>query len=928
MPFIPSGTVTFLFTDIQNSTRLWEAHPGIMRESLHRHDAILTQAIENTGGYVFKTVGDAFCAAFPTAMDALNAAVTAQVALRAETWDAKVPIRVRMAIHTGEVEERNGDYYGQAVNRVARLEATAYGGQTVISLVTAELVRDTLPEGVELKDMGAHRLKDLARPETIYQVLHPALTDDFPPLKSLDSHPHNLPFQITPFFGREEEIRRITDLFTGDGASIVTLTGPGGIGKTRLALQAAADMIDVFPDGVFFVDLSPLDDAEFVIPVIARTLGLRERGGRPFRDILVEYLSGKDMLLILDNFEQIMPAEFRIMEMLKACRRLRFLVTSREAFNVRGEKVLAVRPLSLPEGHTDTGPDILGQYEAVRLFIDRARSARDDFRVHDGNAAAVAGICERLEGIPLAIELAAARVNLLRPEDIYEKLGGGFDFLSGGPRDLPPRHRTLRSAIQWSYGLLDGLEKETLGALSVFRGGFGLKAAGEVLAGSGVPRDLQVLDIVRGLADKSLVYPVETTSGEPRFAMLEPIREFAAGLTGKAGTADALADLHAAYYANILKDAAAGMEGPGTGGLLDAMELENGNISAALRRLVVTDRGVLKDILPALGRFWQVRGYREEAEDLLRALTRPDGQDPVDTPLASAAFRWMAVLARTAGRYREALGYAEEAVRCAESGEPAVSVAPAVHELGWTRYRLGDIDGAEEAFREAGNLYAAGGDGAGLAMARLGTGTILWCRGSLEQAEVMTFRAVDVFTATGLPRLEAQGYCNLGLIRIGTGDYSGGSAYLKKAADIQESMGDRYNLVPVLNNLAYLYFIDGKHDASVEMYMKMKDAAGKTADLRSLATAETGLAENRLALKDLAGAAELARQALKRVSGFERGIEYGIACRVLGEALLLQGEYGEARQHLEESVAVLRGCADEDELQAALAALERVAAES
>ncbi len=548
MPREPSGTITFLFTDIEGSTRLWESQTGAMQRSLARHDQVVRKAIESHFGYVFKTVGDAFCAAFATAMDGLEASLDAQRALAAEPWEVEGGIRVRMALHTGTAEEREGDYFGQTLNRVARLLGVGYGGQILVSLVTEELLRDDLPDEVSLRNVGEHRLKDLMRPENVFQVYHPELRPEFPSLKSLDAHPNNLPLQPTPFIGREKELAAVQGFLTEDAVRILTLTGPGGTGKTRLSLQAAADLSERFEDGIYFVDLSAIDTAPYVIPAITRTLGIRESGGRQHIDLLRDFTGHKRMLLILDNFEQIAGGASCALQLLSACPSTKLVVTGREALHLRGEQVYPVPPLSVPKIRLASQLPIehLHQYEAVSLFIERARAVRPDFTATNENAPAIAEICARLDGLPLAVELAAARVALLTPRAILERLGRRLSLLTGGLSDLPHRQQTLRATIDWSYRLLTPLEQTLLREMSVFEGGAMLDAVEHVCACAGED-DAVVLETLSGLAGKSLLVR-EDRAGEPCFVMLETIREYAGELLEKSGGAEAIRDAHVRYF--------------------------------------------------------------------------------------------------------------------------------------------------------------------------------------------------------------------------------------------------------------------------------------------------------------------------------------------------------------------------------------------
>lgn len=580
MPAIPTGTVTFLFTDIEGSTQLWERHPEAMKVALARHDALLRQAIEANNGYVFKTVGDAFCAAFPTTPDALTAALAAQRALFAESWGEVGSIRVRMALHTGAAEERDGDYFGQPLNRVARLLSAGHGGQTLLSLASQELVRDHLPPGAELRDLGERRLKDLIRPERVFQLIIPDLPAEFAPLKTLDYRPNNLPAQATPFIGREREVGAVRKELLRSEVRLLTLTGPGGTGKTRLSLQAAADLLDDFTDGVFFVPLALVGDPALVAPTIAHTLNVNEVGGKPLLELLKDHLRDKQLLLVLDNFEQVTAAAPLVGELLIAAPRLKVMITSREVLHVYGEHDYPVPPMTLPDPMHLPPLERLAQYEAVQLFIERAQAAKTDFVITSENAPAVAEICVQLDGLPLAIELAAARVRLFSPQAMLARLEHRLKFLTGGARDLPARQRTLRGAIEWSYELLDADEQTLFRRLAVFVGGCMLEVA-EAVCNARNDLAIDVLAGLESLADKS-VLEQEEMSDEPRFRMMETIREFAMERLEESGEAEPLRRRHAEMHLLLAEQARSELGGPRATVYLDRLEVEHDNLRAAL----------------------------------------------------------------------------------------------------------------------------------------------------------------------------------------------------------------------------------------------------------------------------------------------------------------------------------------------------------
>ncbi len=544
----PAGTVTFLFTDIEGSTKLWEQHPNDMQAALARHDAILRETIEQHNGYVFKTVGDAFCAAFASATDALSASIAAQRSLADEAWPGQIKaVRVRMALHTGVAEEREGDYFGAPLNRVARLEAAGHGGQILLSLATQELVRDMLPKGVTLSDLGEHRLKDLFRPEHVFQVNAPGLPDEFPPPRTLERQINNLPVQPTPFIGRERELTAIINLLGRDDVRLVTLTGAGGTGKTRLSLQAAADLIERYEDGVFLVELASIRDPALVIQTIAATLDVRPDDGMPFLDALKGHLAEKRILLVLDNFEQVVEAGKDIGDLLSHAPYLKVMASSRHTLNIYGEHEYPVPPLGLPERRRQQTAAVLSQYESVALFIQRAKAAKADFEISEENAPAIAEICVRLDGLPLAIELAAARSKMLKPAAMLTRLENRLETLHGGARDVPARQRTMRGAIDWSYDLLNEDEKALLARLGVFQGGWFLEAAEAICEDLG----FDVFDGLESLLDKSLIREMPSQTGEMRFEMLGVIHEYAAEKLDESDQAEAVRERHAAHFAAI-----------------------------------------------------------------------------------------------------------------------------------------------------------------------------------------------------------------------------------------------------------------------------------------------------------------------------------------------------------------------------------------
>ncbi len=921
MPVLPTGTITFLFTDIQGSTRLWEAYPRRMREILKTHDSNLRESIERNSGFVFKTVGDAFCAAFDTALDGVNAAVAAQLALNAADWNIPEPVRVRMALHTGEAEERDRDYFGPALSRVARLESIGYGGQTLVSLVTAELVRDTLPERVELKALGDRRLRDLTRPETIFQLMHPDIPSEFPPLKSLDQHPHNLPIQPTPLLGRERELSAIRKLLLDEKVRLVTLTGPGGMGKTRLALQSAADMIEQYEHGAFFVDLSQIRDPALLVPTIAQTLKLGESGTRSLQEVLKSFLYDRHMLLILDNFEQIPKAEPHVVELLSVCPRLQILVTSRESLHVREERVLVVPALAVPE-HTSLGlPSLerLTQYDTVRLFIDRAVAIRQDFRITNDNAPAVAEICVRLDGIPLAIELAAARIRLLSPQAILKRLEHRMRLLSAGARDLPARQQTLRATIDWSYDLLDEAHMKLFRDLAVFEGGFTLDAAEAVC--SEAVTEIDVLDGIESLLDKSMLLQEELEEGEPRFHMLETIREYALDRLEEASEGDGPRARHAAHFYAVAENGCPRLESEDQVAVLDTCDREIGNLRAALSWFEREQADECLQLAVFLWRFWRFRGFLTEGRTrLIKAL---ESEPRTESIWRARALIGAGVLAQLQFDHDESKRLLGECLKLSEKLKDKALRTEALHELGWTHHRLNELDQARTCFQKCRVEAEELNDELWFAKATHGIGCVDWREGKTDEAEASIEASHRVFSKLSIPRLEALAIGNLGMIHHQRQDFDKARDCTTRAIAIFEEIGEKDTIKTYTYNLASVFQTLGEPENAIRYYEQLLDLSAETGDSLYLSAANAGLSEIRLAQGEIETAFGLAGKAYETVKDWNRGAVGGLSCRVMGDVLLAKGDRSKAQQFFEDSIHLLEEAGEQEELEKARQGYER-----
>jgi predicted ATPase/class 3 adenylate cyclase len=692
MSELPTGTVTFLFTDLEGSTRRWEEHPEAMKAALARHDEILRDAIETNKGHVVKTTGDGVHAAFGTAPDALATAVQAQRAMSAEPWALPDPLRIRIGLHTGSAELRAGDYYGPALNRAARLMAAGHGGQILLSNAAEELVRDSLPEGVTLLDLGNHSLRDLARPDRVFQVCVPALETRFPALRSLDSFPGNLPVQLTTFVARETELKQLSDAL--HASRLVTLTGVGGVGKTRLAIQLAADLVPEFDDGAWICELAGASDPESMIQLVAATLGAQMRAGCTLEESVVDFLRTKRLLLVLDNCEHLLDATGRFAEgVLASCPNGRIIATSREGLAVPGEQVWPVRSLPVPDAEATV--DEIASREAVQLFADRARAARPTFAIDEGNAPAVAEICRRLDGIPLAIELAAARLAAMSPPEIARRLDERFRLLTGGRRTAVERHQTLRATVDWSYSLLDERDRIVFDRLGVFVGGFDTEAAEAVAAGDGFePWD--VVDAVGDLVTKSLVIADEAVDGTTRYEMLETLRHYALEQLEVRRDTDERRRHHAEHFVAVAEEMGPSLRGPDELAWRGRLRAELDNLRSAvtwaLDRAEAGDRELGVRIIAALAMqvsFDPSLGIGAWAERAVEAAeaTQPGRRHAV---LGAVGYH-----RATAGRFDEATDAAQSALR---DGVPADSPWPglATNVLSFVDIHRGSWDDAIE----------------------------------------------------------------------------------------------------------------------------------------------------------------------------------------------------------------------------------------
>jgi predicted ATPase/class 3 adenylate cyclase len=834
---LPSGTVAFLFSDIEGSTQQWESYRDSMPAAVARHDAIVRTAIERAGGVIFKPLGDGFCAVFHTAPAAIGAALEAQRTLDRGDFASVGGVKVRMAVHVGHADERGGDYFGPSVNRVARLLAIGYGGQVLVSGAAADLAQGEMPKQTALRDLGLHRLKDLAQPEQVYQLVAPDLPQKFFPLRSLDALPNNLPLQLTSFIGREHEIDRVVDLF--EAHRLVTLVGTGGVGKTRLALQVGADVLDRYEDGVWFIELAPLSDGTMILNELAPLFGVQGSGDRPLLDALLAALRPKHALLIIDNCEHLVdPAADIIEKMLRASPKIRILATSREALKIAGETVHRVASLDEESG--------------VALFADRATAATDSFELTDANAQTVAKICRRLDGIALAIELAAARVRAVDVGELFARLDERFRILTGGSRTALPRQQTMRALIDWSYDLLSPVEQALLRRVAVFSGGWTLDAATNVCAGDEM-QSWDVLDLLTSLVDKSLVTAelndTLISGAKLRYRLLESTRQYAVEKLASSGERDRMRRVHAEYFAKVAADAQERWSTTPTRTLFAPLEAEIDNFRAALD--------------------WAIA----EKEDLELGAT-----------LASALARVWSEL----GVPMEGLRYVQAALEADEtlSARTRANLWTAVAGLSlslWTKMR----DSAERAAQ----IFSELGDQPGAMQAKLFHGEALTRLHDLERAEAELQEVYGYFKAAGDQRRANLALSSLARNALWAGDAQLARDRYSDVLAAAKTQGDDRTVMVVMSNLAEAEFLMGNVKRAIELgrdEMLRRQIFHK--DTGSASITLMNVAAYLISSGEVDEAHGFAKEALRKSLDLQLGVFIALSIQHLGAIAALRGD--------------------------------------
>jgi predicted ATPase/class 3 adenylate cyclase len=842
---LPTGAVTFAFTDIEGSTVRWERDRDAMREAVRRHDAILRTAINEHGGHVFKTMGDAFCAAFTRPEDAVAATLAAQRALAAEDFSAVEGLRVRMALHTGTTDERDGDYFGPVLNRVARLLAVAHGGQVLISGDTAELSNGEISPQGSLRDLGYVQLKDLSAPEHVWQLDIAGLPNEFPPLRSLDALPNNLPLQRTTFVGRERDVAEVKELL--DHHRLLTLVGSGGVGKTRLAIQVGADLLDRYPDGVWFVDLARIDNPELVASVVAQTLGMSQRQDQRVDESIPPWLKRKKLLLIFDNCEHVLePIAALAGAILATAQDVRILATSRQALNISGEAAHALASLAVPAETTSlTTGEALG-YGAIALFVDRATAVDTRFALTDTTAPIVAEICRRLDGIALAIELAAARVKVLSIPNLAQRLNQRFKLLTGGSRDVLPRQKTLGALIDWSYDLLAPQEQVLFTRVGIFAGGFSLDAATAVCSGEDLD-EIDILDLLASLTDKSLVV-ADTTGEHERYHLLESTRAYALEKLTAAGAHEQFARRHAQYFRDQTQAAEERLRSTGlTAPWLANLEVELDNYRAVLEWALKDGRDLVLGgaMAGALSGLWSSRGLAVEGRYWIGLAQA--GLDESAHPLVGARL-WRVVGSLSSGKHMH--DCAQRALALSQSVGDEMGQALALRVLVFSLYQMGRLE-------EAGDLSAR----ALAAMRTLGN--------KAEAAACLNHEAA---------------------IHLARGHVAAARESWAQALAARKALGDENGAAVVLVNLAELAFDEGQVEQALRLAGEALEIHLREKNASLLAPSYANIAAYRVAAGDLDGAREAAREGLRLARQVQRAPTIAIALQHLALLLALRGE--------------------------------------
>ncbi len=895
---IPSGKVTFLFTDIEGSTKLSQKFPEKLLSALDKHHSILIRDIESNNGFIFQSVGDAFCGAFESPEDAFKAAVEIQRSLASEKWDEAV-IKVRIGIHSGNAEWNGNNYMGYiTLARAARVMSAAYGEQILISNDAYELyAKDTESQSnrIDFRDLGERRLKDVILPIRLYQVVGAGLREDFPPLETLDARPNNLPVQLTSFIGREKEMKQVKEALKL--SRLVTLTSAGGSGKTRLALQTGAEVIDEYEHGVWFVDLAALNDPALLTSTMIDALGIKEESKRTTEETLIDFLKGKEILILLDNCEQLIHACANLAErLLSSCPKLKMIATSREALNCEGEKTYRIPALAIPDPNTNNTPEELIQFESVRLFIERALLVNPGFRVNNENATALAEICSRLDGIPLALELAAARTNILSISKIYERLDDRFSLLTGGKRTALPRQQTLRALIDWSYDLLSEEEKILWSRLTVFSGGWTLEAAEEVCSDEMISKSL-ILDLQSQLTEKSVIIFDESNG---RYRILESIKQY--GIE-KLSDGNGTYLRHLNYFLGISKKAEPELRGEKARFWFDKIEADHTNFISAIDWSVNNghaDKGAIMAV--ALGDFWNTNGHYSTGIRLYENILQCSGAS--DKSSIINVLNWLCVFKYLQGDYEQVKKYSEECLTVSRTIDDKKGIAVSLNNLGKVADLMGDPEKAKIYFEESLAIKKELGDKNGISESLQSLGNLSADLGDYEQAKKHFEESFAIKKEIGDIKGMASNLNSLGSLSSFQGDYEHAKKYHEESLAYNKDIGSKMGIAVSTGNLGMIAFNQGEYEHAKKYFEKSLYIRKELGNRKGIADYMHNLG----GIVYIQGDYEQAKKYFEESLAIRKeiGDRIGMADSMnnLGGVMYTQGNYEQAKTYFEESLAI------------------------
>ncbi len=926
----PTGNVTFLFTDIEGSTRLAQEFPESLHTALEKHHAIVQNAIESNNGFAFEIVGDSFCCAFENTEDAVKAAVQIQINLSSEMCQLSgqerknCAIRVRIGIHSGNAEWNGKTYMGYiTLARTARVMSAAYGEQILISKDAYELCcpkpgsrKEETESNISFRDLGERRLKDVIEPIRLFQVVSKELREEFPPLMTLDARPNNLPVQLSGFIGRADEIKHAKELLKDN--RLLTLTGTGGLGKTRFSLQVAADLIDDFANGVWFVDLAAVSDPVFLPITILNDLGLKEEQKKTPEETLGEHLKDKEILIILDNCEQIIESCAKLTEnLLLTCPKLKVIATSREALNCKGEQTYRIPPLTVPDPNHNNTPEQLTQYESVRLFIERALAVNPKFRVTNENAPALAEVCSRLDGIPLAVELAATRTKILSVEKIYERLDDRFKLLTGGKRTALPRQQTLRALIDWSYDLLSEDEKILWSRLSVFSGGWTLESAEEVCSDEKITKN-DMLDLLSQLTEKSVIIYDET---KDRYRILESLKQY--GIE-KLPDRNEIFIQHLNYFLKLSKKAKPELIGENTKFWMNIIEADHNNFLSAIEWSVNNENkekgAVISD---ALGSFWSRMGKYSTGIRLIEIILESSGS--LSKLLKGDILNWIGNFRISMGDNEQAKKYLEESLDLSKEIGDKRGIAESMLRLGNVTNSLGDFELAKNYYEESQDVYKEIGSKSGIAATTLSLGQIAFNQGDYGLAKKYFEESLFIFKEIGHKYGIALSIHNLGDVSLLQGDYELAKKYLKEGLDLLKEIGNKKGVAFSINTLGNIALNQGDYEHAKKYYEEslfiFKEIGHKY-----------GIALSILSLGMVVFNQGYSEQAKKYYEEsldirMEIGDKNGIAESIknVGNVAYVQGDYQQAEKYYKESLDIYKEIGSKNGIASSINSLGNIA---